>query len=195
MPVVTPGTDSLPTGEYGQFKYYATGLSKRCCAVTLMFSPGGYGIFSGQETLPTDIDTAGAVYRAMVKYINVKGKSETGALVKLTNDASDTGGGLYDLANYAKMIDANFGLPVVKIMDDLGEVTDSIAMAVGRAELKTLLERGDTREYEFDAELATLPLPFQTVEMHDGFIGVCVAVSLAMSGGKETVNVTLVDLS
>ena len=194
MTLVTPGTDSLPTGKYGSFKTLIHNVNKSCVGISIRFGTVGYGIFAGQEALPLQLDTSTLSW-ALVRYITVLGKPAGGKLVKLTNDETLTGGYLYDPAAEAKYNDANFGLPIVKITEDLGEVTDSIAEAVGRAELKALLDRGPTREYEFDAELATLPLPFQTIDMADGFSGVCVETRLSMRAGKETVIVTLVDLS
>lgn len=194
MTFTTPGTDALPTGSYSKVYVLKTNIRKPAQAISIQFNVGSYGIFSGQEALTNNVNTASAIHWALVRSVQALGLNQSGALVQLTDDETATGFYLYDPTNYAKLVDTNFGFPSVKITDDIGEVPDNAALTVGRHELRSLLERGVIKEYVFEAELETFPLPFQTVDMCDGFTGVLLDLSLSMTDGKEVITMILMDL-
>jgi len=195
MTFTTPGTDVLPTGKYGEQYILKEGIRKSAQAVSIQFNVSSYGVFNGQEALTNDVNTGSAVHWALIRSVQVLGRNQGGALVSLSNDETDTGFSYYDATNYAKLVDTNFGFPSVKILDDIGEVPDNVALTVGRHEMKSLLERGKIREYTYKTQITTMPLPFQTVDFHDSFSGVVLEIDFTMSGGQETTVITAMDLS
>jgi hypothetical protein len=175
-------TDGGPTGTDGAAGGGA-GLGVTAAAVAIRIH-GGLTTAAG-----------GARSWALVKELAVYGTAVRTALVQLTGTYPPASVDEYYAPEAAALLrDASFGEPSVLKLD-AGNVTETEAKAIGRAALRRMLLYLQRRTYtveEFDA----VPQLGQTVQMPDGFTGVCWECGYsAAPGGKESLKLTLVNLA
>ena len=136
------------------------------------------------------------VYALKILDIYVEGVRYKQALVKLAAafSASDETLMVAPLS-YAKAVDESTPQHIVKQLD-LGPSTREVALNLGWLQLLQYLAMSQTRVYEIDSaslDRSGIPLVGETLQMSDGFSGLCDNVRYSLSRGRRTLEVRLIN--
>lgn len=182
---VKTGETEATTSGAAQVTLTAEHIGIDCEALVVVF-----------DGLPQSLDTPPYRMARFVDFQAYENETRT-VLVSLTNSEVSTLDNTYIYApdSYAKTLDANTGMPRVKVVE-LGVVSRNAAISLGRLALLQALALSETKEFIITGEFRRVPIFGDTCEMPGGWRGVCIGKEYTCSAeGAESLTLRLVNFN